>query len=68
MDNPRSMHPINRPPGFPGDLRDPHTIRDHLQQRCSLLDVLASQPPREGLQAALARLEKAVNEKEGGKH
>jgi hypothetical protein len=44
-----------------------YTIRDHLEGRCSLADVLRSQPPREGLQKALERLEKAINQQEGGK-
>jgi hypothetical protein len=48
-------------------MRDPWTVRDHLEGRCSLADVLRAQPPREGLQKALERLQQTINEKEGGK-
>jgi hypothetical protein len=45
-------------------MSNPYTIRDHLEGRCSLAEVLRSQPPREGLLAALERLQQTINQQE----
>jgi hypothetical protein len=42
----------------------PYTIRDHLEGRCSLAEVLRSQPPREGLEKAMERLQQTINQQE----